>query len=253
MAKNITLAEAQKNPIFNSFIAFIKYSNKVINELKQNNKLKKIETISKLTAYNKILIEAENKLDLEFKEKQKREKFYVPISISKDRKFNIDTVTLNEFNINHDKESETAVVHLGMFANEYARSFNAMAFTIGNEIFFRNGSYKPETEEGRKLLAHELTHVSQNKNKPLADNRTRNELEKEAILAEQKEEYKEDPYIIYDTGIKKYKIKKSVAKKIDYLSDKYLDEWVEKQEGVIPAEQYINLLYKYKDYLESKK
>jgi hypothetical protein len=35
------------------------------------------------------------------------------------------------------------------------------AFTIGDHIIFRPGSYAPETPEGRRLLAHELTHVVQ--------------------------------------------------------------------------------------------
>ena len=34
---------------------------------------------------------------------------------------------------------------------------------LGTDIFFRNGAYRPETEEGRKILAHELTHVAQDK------------------------------------------------------------------------------------------
>ncbi|MEE0999379.1 MAG: DUF4157 domain-containing protein [Treponemataceae bacterium] len=31
--------------------------------------------------------------------------------------------------------------------------------TLGKDIYFRNKAYKPETEEGRKILAHELTHI----------------------------------------------------------------------------------------------
>lgn len=55
-------------------------------------------------------------------------------------------------------------------------------------IYFRDGAYKPETEEGRKTIAHELTHVAQHRNRPPADNRTKGELEAEAEAAERTEE-----------------------------------------------------------------
>src|SRR5262249_16928580 len=41
------------------------------------------------------------------------------------------------------------------------RSLSASAFTLGNDIFFRNGAYRPNTTGGNKLLAHELTHTMQ--------------------------------------------------------------------------------------------
>jgi uncharacterized protein DUF4157 len=42
-----------------------------------------------------------------------------------------------------------------------AESINALAFTTGNNIVFNEGQYSPESEQGKKLLAHELTHVMQ--------------------------------------------------------------------------------------------
>lgn len=38
---------------------------------------------------------------------------------------------------------------------------NALAYTIGTDIAFNTGQYRPNTLKGRKLLAHELAHVSQ--------------------------------------------------------------------------------------------
>src|SRR6185295_3648997 len=35
------------------------------------------------------------------------------------------------------------------------------AFTVGEDIFFADGAYDPESRSGKKLLAHELTHVVQ--------------------------------------------------------------------------------------------
>lgn len=55
-------------------------------------------------------------------------------------------------------------IHTDPQANKNAKNLNAHAYTTGNEIFFASGKYKPETTEGKKLLAHELTHVVQNKN-----------------------------------------------------------------------------------------
>ncbi|HSE43238.1 MAG TPA: DUF4157 domain-containing protein [Acidobacteriota bacterium] len=46
-------------------------------------------------------------------------------------------------------------------ASESARSINALAYTIGQDVVFGSGQYSPETESGRKLIAHELTHVVQ--------------------------------------------------------------------------------------------
>jgi hypothetical protein len=46
-------------------------------------------------------------------------------------------------------------------AAESARSIGALAYTMGSNIAFDSGRYRPETGEGRRLLAHELTHVVQ--------------------------------------------------------------------------------------------
>ncbi len=52
-------------------------------------------------------------------------------------------------------------IHTDTEADESARELSARAFTLGNEIGFRSGTYDPKTETGRGLLAHELTHVLQ--------------------------------------------------------------------------------------------
>mgnify|MGYP000875915458 CR=1 FL=1 len=52
-------------------------------------------------------------------------------------------------------------VHTGTQAAESARSVNARAYTIGSEVFFGAGQYQPSMDAGRRLLAHELTHVVQ--------------------------------------------------------------------------------------------
>src|SRR5438876_626026 len=52
-------------------------------------------------------------------------------------------------------------VHTGQQAASAAKELNANAFTRGQDIFFGTGRYQPDTTEGQKLLAHELTHTIQ--------------------------------------------------------------------------------------------
>lgn len=52
-------------------------------------------------------------------------------------------------------------VHTDRDAAETAAAVNAKAFTIGHNVAFGSGQYAPQTTEGRRLLAHELTHVVQ--------------------------------------------------------------------------------------------
>lgn len=52
-------------------------------------------------------------------------------------------------------------VHTDAHAAESARSVNAYAYTVGQDVVFGTGQYAPGTSEGRRVLAHELTHVVQ--------------------------------------------------------------------------------------------
>jgi len=52
-------------------------------------------------------------------------------------------------------------VHTDREADASARAINARAYTIGPDIFFARDRFRPETFEGRRLLAHELIHVAQ--------------------------------------------------------------------------------------------
>jgi Domain of unknown function (DUF4157) len=53
-------------------------------------------------------------------------------------------------------------LHTDSRANESANNVNAVAYTLGNNIVFGRDQYQPGTESGKRLLAHELTHVMQN-------------------------------------------------------------------------------------------
>jgi hypothetical protein len=52
-------------------------------------------------------------------------------------------------------------VHADTRAAEAAQAINARAFTIGRDVVFGRGQFAPQTNSGRILLAHELTHVIQ--------------------------------------------------------------------------------------------
>ena len=52
-------------------------------------------------------------------------------------------------------------VHSDTRAAESASAVNSLAFTLGNNIVFGEGQFSPQTDRGKHLLAHELTHVIQ--------------------------------------------------------------------------------------------
>jgi len=52
-------------------------------------------------------------------------------------------------------------VHADAKAAKSADAVNAWAYTVGQDVVFGNSHYQPQTLPGRELLAHELTHVAQ--------------------------------------------------------------------------------------------
>lgn len=52
-------------------------------------------------------------------------------------------------------------VHADAAAQQSARDIHAKAYTVGHHVVFGAGHFAPATQEGRRLLAHELTHVVQ--------------------------------------------------------------------------------------------
>jgi hypothetical protein len=58
-------------------------------------------------------------------------------------------------------------VHTDVGASESARSVNAQAYTVGSDVVFQSGSYQPDSPTGQHMLAHELTHVVQQRAGPV--------------------------------------------------------------------------------------
>lgn len=245
----LSLDEAIKaNNSLQTVIDCLDFALKTFQNLSMNEYLDVMKIFEKaMTKYN---LEENPKLDLEFKEALEHPQRIVFRNLDNDRKYKLDTIKLDEFSREHKTALDEATIHIGTTADEYTRSLNALALTVGSDIYFRNGAYKPETEEGREILAHELTHVSQNKNKEDYRNADKDELENEAEIAENREKYEADPYLVYKTERKEYTIRKSKLKEIQKLKDDYLEEWLENMRNSLSEEKYLELLCKYQMYME---
>jgi Domain of unknown function (DUF4157) len=73
--------------------------------------------------------------------------------------------TFMEGRLGHDLGSVR--VHTGGAAAASARSVNADAYTVGENIVFQDHAYRPGTDAGRRILAHELAHVIQQRSGPV--------------------------------------------------------------------------------------
>jgi hypothetical protein len=58
-------------------------------------------------------------------------------------------------------------VHADGRAGESARAVGAHAYTVGNEVVFQPSTWAPDTADGQRMLAHELTHVVQQRSGPV--------------------------------------------------------------------------------------
>lgn len=171
-------------------------------------------------------------------------------NINNDRAVPIETTTLNEYNLKTGSNLENVKIMYGAYSDELTRAYHATALTIGATIYFSTKAYKPETEEGRKTLAHELTHVQQNKDDIFINHKTKDELESDAEQAEQIANYNPDPLIIKRIDGVEYRYRKSVWKKIAANVFRGVEEFVEREEGRMSNADYLKLLLNYQDWLE---
>ena len=73
----------------------------------------------------------------------------------------LDPQLQREFQPRFGRDLGAVRVHTDPRAAESARSIHARAYTYGSHIAFGTGQYSPHSTDGRRLLAHELTHVVQ--------------------------------------------------------------------------------------------
>jgi|GEM_PF-6631291 len=73
----------------------------------------------------------------------------------------LDTGTRHSMEPHFGHDFSGVRVHTDSSAQQAARHLGAEAFTSGRDLYFSPGAYNPASEQGRGLLAHELTHVVQ--------------------------------------------------------------------------------------------
>jgi hypothetical protein len=99
----------------------------------------------------------------------------------------LDATTRAYFEPRFKYDFSAVRVHTDAQATESARQVNSLAYAIGTNVVFRSDTYAPDTPAGKGLLAHELTHVVQQRhaaaNGPLALGRPGDLAEQEAELA----------------------------------------------------------------------
>lgn len=83
------------------------------------------------------------------------------ISSSSGNGSSLDTATLSFMNNRFGNDFKDVRIHTSPEAIQMNRELNAKAFTVGKDIYFNKEQYQPGSGEGKKLLAHELTHVVQ--------------------------------------------------------------------------------------------
>jgi len=79
----------------------------------------------------------------------------------------LDSKTQNFMEARLGEDFSDVRVHTGGKADDSARSINAQAYTVGNDVVFGGGKYQPDSPAGQRVLAHELTHVVQQRSGPV--------------------------------------------------------------------------------------
>ncbi|WP_262697639.1 MULTISPECIES: DUF4157 domain-containing protein [Streptomyces] len=79
----------------------------------------------------------------------------------------LDTDTRGDMETRLGADFGDVRVHTGSAAHESAKEVGAHAYTVGNNVVFQRDSYDPASHQGRTTLAHELTHVIQQRSGPV--------------------------------------------------------------------------------------
>lgn len=185
---------------------------------------------------------------MEYKLKEKT----VSRNIDNDRVFPVDNQTLDEFYNETEMNLDYAIIHTGSYADELTRSLHTLALTVGKDIYFRNQAYKLETEEGRKILAHELTHIHQQKKDILKGETTKESLEKEAENTEKHFEHQTEKIKTVKIGNNVYKLNEHEYKKFMQDTKNIIEEELESKLRRLDEEESLKLLYAYKEMLENR-
>jgi hypothetical protein len=85
------------------------------------------------------------------------------IKESKGKGFALPNDTRTEMEAQFNVDFSNVRIHTGLAAVKMCEMIKAQAFAHGYDIYFNEGKYNPDTDTGQNLLAHELTHVVQQK------------------------------------------------------------------------------------------
>lgn len=79
----------------------------------------------------------------------------------------LDTDTRTDLEGRMGADFSDVRIHTDSAAHESAKGVGAHAYTVGNNVVFQRDAYDPSSTQGRTTLAHELTHVIQQRNGPV--------------------------------------------------------------------------------------
>lgn len=86
-------------------------------------------------------------------------------------------------------------IHTDSAAAKSAQSINALAYTSGTNIVFNSQQYSPDTDNGKRLIAHELAHVVQQKGSEM--------VQRKKLTAEEKKEDLKSDFLKDDARLQK--------------------------------------------------
>ncbi|MEU1434212.1 DUF4157 domain-containing protein [Streptomyces sp. NPDC005775] len=79
----------------------------------------------------------------------------------------LDTETRTDLESRMGADFSDVRIHNDSSAHESAKGVGAHAYTVGNNVVFQRDAYDPSSPQGRTTLAHELTHVIQQRSGPV--------------------------------------------------------------------------------------
>ncbi|MFI8252188.1 DUF4157 domain-containing protein [Streptomyces filamentosus] len=79
----------------------------------------------------------------------------------------LDTAIRGDMEARMGADFSDVRIHTDAAADASAKGIGAHAYTVGNDVVFQRDAYDPASPQGRTTLAHELTHVIQQRSGPV--------------------------------------------------------------------------------------
>lgn len=218
---------------------------------------KRIETVYKSIAlansfYKRDSTFCEEKTAFLEKESNKVSLTIRPLDFNNDRTVPIEDTVKSEYEIAKNAKLAKTYIQYGPNSDEYLKGTGLLAVAIANKILIQSKEYKPDSEEGKALLEHELTHVQQYTEQRIAGT-DEPELEEEAENNEKNSRYNPSPLITKKIGNKEYAYTKKQWKEISQDCLREVESWIENQEKFLSEEEYYKLLLRYEKWENREK